>query len=699
MSRMDKPDPRLQIRKLPFRILRELSQLLDIEGDKDWKALAAALPDGMFSGPQIKRLEGVSKASKSPSTELLTELGYQLLTVKQLIGYLTIINHQEALLLLKQNEAVKITRQPTSVSEHEGGSIRLRCNAKGFPLPTYQWIKLDEGELDTGIDKELILENVTPEDSGKYVCRVANDVNAVNSDIATVRIIPKEVEPRREPERWIGNCGFDGLVLNDTRNDALKPMDVFPGQHFVLSCGVDSLPGLAYYWMKNGQEMPGENGCRLIFDPFKPEDVGFYSCRVVGPEGHMLTKLMQLRVGDLSCTDRQFASGKVALIIGNQAYRNKKSSQMDLVHPADDAKALAAVLREMGYRVLCMVDLDFDEMTKAIKGFCDLLSVSPNMYGLFYFGGHGYEENGKTFLVPVDAPTNWDSENCVCADQVLSLMQRSKTKFNMMVLDVCRLPSGNDSEQKAGKSFDAEFIPGSQCVIAYATCPQSQAFERRTDANGIYMKHLLQHIRSDLRVEQVLFNVHKDVSKDSSRNVITKIMSPTINSSAIDSFSLCDPVVSDLEKDPTEQWFKHHRLPASRILEFENDIKVQLSFESVCSNICNLVLHVVDVGRSFECDVKLLEISKPLQIEERYMNYKTPIMLDAVPRSNPDSAQQPRRALLYELRTTLPNLQKLTGNVAVTLEAAYVNMDNKEQKTNKCLIINMSEFGITSLFK
>ena len=50
---MDKPDPRLQIRKLPFRIFRELSQLLDIEGNKDWKALAAALPDGMFSGPQV----------------------------------------------------------------------------------------------------------------------------------------------------------------------------------------------------------------------------------------------------------------------------------------------------------------------------------------------------------------------------------------------------------------------------------------------------------------------------------------------------------------------------------------------------------------------------------------------------------------------------------------------------------------------
>ena len=94
----------------------------------------------------------------------------------------------------------------------------------------------------------------------------------------------------------------------------------------------------------------------------------------------------------------------------------------------------------MGYRVICLVDLDKAEMERAIERFCEMLSMSPGMYGIFYFGGHGYEENGKTYLVPVDAPSNWNAECTIRADHVLSEMQKSKTKLNVLILDVCRTP-------------------------------------------------------------------------------------------------------------------------------------------------------------------------------------------------------------------------------------------------------------------
>lgn len=51
---MSTPDPRLQIRKLPYRIHHELSRLLDIPGDKDWSALISVLPDGMYSRREVK---------------------------------------------------------------------------------------------------------------------------------------------------------------------------------------------------------------------------------------------------------------------------------------------------------------------------------------------------------------------------------------------------------------------------------------------------------------------------------------------------------------------------------------------------------------------------------------------------------------------------------------------------------------------
>ena len=39
------------------------------------------------------------------------------------------------------------------------------------------------------------------------------------------------------------------------------------------------------------------------------------------------------------------------------------------------------------------------------------------------------------------------------------------------------------------------------------SCPQSEAYEKRQDPNGMYMKHLLKHIMKDSKIEDVLHRV------------------------------------------------------------------------------------------------------------------------------------------------------------------------------------------------
>ncbi len=51
-------------------------------------------------------------------------------------------------------------------------------------------------------------------------------------------------------------------------------------------------------------------------------------------------------------------------------------------------------------------------------------------------------------------------------------------------------------------------------------------------------------------------------------------------------------------------------LPAAQRLEIENGIQVELRFEPVCSNVCHLILHVVNIGNSTQCDVILFDISE-----------------------------------------------------------------------------------------
>eukprot|EP00794_Sanderia_malayensis_P009826 gene9825-10834_t len=698
-NNMAKPDPKTEIRKLPYRYYRELAELLDKPGDKDWKKLISVLPEGMYTINQVGRLEQVGKSTDgSAAYELLTDLGHQLLNVKQLIGYLSLMNHQEALLLLKEEEPVRIVKQPVSICIEVGRRASLKCLAKGFPQPNYQWIKDGCDELETGIDKELIFKEITLDDAGEYTCRVSNPISSECTIPVIVEVtqIPMEYIPRIHPNNGplqsVQNMGDIHVT------DQLPAIKILPGQYYQLSCGIEERPDLQFYWLKNAQEMPGENRNILVFNSFQVENEGYYSCRVVGADMRFLTKVVELKLDSMTSLNRQFATGKVALVIGNQDYVTKRAPNLELVHPVDDARTLTSVLYEMGFKVLCLVNLDRNEMMKAIDGFCELLRISEGMYGLFYFGGHGYEEGGKTYLVPVDAPKDWTPQNTVCADEVLSQMQQSKTKLDVLFLDVCRRPSGSETKATA-KCFDPKFYPGAQSVICYATCPQSQAFEKGHDMNGMYVKHLVKHIGADKKIEDVVFSVHSDVAEEAAKNIETKGMSPTYRSSTTKVFSLCDKVLHDIDKDPTLSWFEHHRLPAAQLLEIENGISTELRFEPVCSNVSHLILHVTNIGDSTECDVILYDISEELQVNKDGMNFQQSILPQFVARSNPYNEPSGDKPLDYENVTIVPNVQKLRTKMSLTFEATYKARTGEQKKAYKVITITRDEFGITGLFE
>lgn len=58
--------------------------------------------------------------------------------------------------------------------------------------------------------------------------------------------------------------------------------------------------------------------------------------------------------------------------------------------------------------------------------------------GLLYYAGHGYENYGNSFMVPVDAPIPYRSANCLCVQSILKLMQEKETGLNVFLLDMCR---------------------------------------------------------------------------------------------------------------------------------------------------------------------------------------------------------------------------------------------------------------------
>ena len=91
------------------------------------------------------------------------------------------------------------------------------------------------------------------------------------------------------------------------------------------------------------------------------------------------------------------AGGRVALVIGNGAYKNVPK----LENPAGDARAMAALLKSVGFDVTEAIDLARDRMTAR------LLEFSKNAAGadiaIFYFAGQGIAVDDTNYALPVDA--------------------------------------------------------------------------------------------------------------------------------------------------------------------------------------------------------------------------------------------------------------------------------------------------------
>ena len=201
---------------------------------------------------------------------------------------------------------------------------------------------------------------------------------------------------------------------------------------------------------------------------------------------------------------------RVALVIGNASYR-----EAPLVNPANDARAIAAVLREAGFTVLLHVDLDQRGLAAAVREFGERLRKGG--VGLFYFAGHGMQIKGRNYLVPVGADIQREDEVAYAAldaQAVLDKMESAGNGTNLMILDACR----NNPFARSFRSASQGLAPMEAPVgtlVAFATAPGAVASDG-TGSNGLYTQHLLSAMRRPgAKVEDVFKQVRAAVRRDS----------------------------------------------------------------------------------------------------------------------------------------------------------------------------------------
>ena len=198
---------------------------------------------------------------------------------------------------------------------------------------------------------------------------------------------------------------------------------------------------------------------------------------------------------------------KVALVIGNSAYR---SVQPTLKNPINDATDMARELGLLGFRVLLLRNATLPDMQKKVAEFANLLTHAK--VGLVYFAGHGLQSDGVNYLVPVDArlasSSNIPNET-LSAQDIFERMANSPTKLNIVILDACR----NNPDRDIGVTRNALLTTGlakpasplRDGFLAFATAPGQLAADG-LGRNGAYTGQLLKFIKKPDLDLPTLFN-------------------------------------------------------------------------------------------------------------------------------------------------------------------------------------------------
>ena len=271
------------------------------------------------------------------------------------------------------------------------------------------------------------------------------------------------------------------------------------------------------------------------------------------------------------------ASDKLALLIGNVNY--KKFSQQPLLFPRRDVYDFRLALEKLGFKVLSLVDLTLTQMRTIMLTFCKLLG--PNVFSLFYFAGHGYEENGENYLMPVDASPARAASEFMSAQEILREMQLTQTLLNLLIIDCCRVKGVNTNGELRPCGLRGVY---GNTIVAYSCQSQMPAFEFPQQSNGVYMSELLKKINRDERIEHILMEVNTAVHGN-----LYVHQRPVFESDAIGDCRLTAKIDAHANyehwQDRSKVWLEASRPPDVTLFNRPDDkIDFKFNYEALYSN-------------------------------------------------------------------------------------------------------------------
>lgn len=211
-------------------------------------------------------------------------------------------------------------------------------------------------------------------------------------------------------------------------------------------------------------------------------------------------QLMRLSQGpDIAQSVLKPAKGlrRKALLIGNQHYQTSP-----LNNPRKDATDLAAALTQMGFDVTLVLDATEQQMFDALNSY--MAKLEPGDLSFYYFSGHGFQQNGSNYLVPVDS--SGDPAQAVSLNGVVEAISARRLIGSIVVIDACRAYTIYGSH--GGLALTET---GANTYLAFAAKPGQLALDGQPGANGKFTAAILKHIRDTSDVDAVFREARVDV--------------------------------------------------------------------------------------------------------------------------------------------------------------------------------------------
>src|SRR6266478_3640591 len=216
------------------------------------------------------------------------------------------------------------------------------------------------------------------------------------------------------------------------------------------------------------------------------------------------------------------AEKRVAFVVGNGAYKNVAQ----LPNPPIDAKAMAGVLRNVGFEVVEGTNLTRDKMTEKLLDFGKKAQGAD--VAVFFYAGHGIAISGSNYLLPVDADikSEMDVKLGAAINIDLTLDQTmSDAKVKLVFLDACRdnpfaakIKSNSATRSVSVQSGLAEMKSGEGTLIAFATGPGQTALDGQEGTNSPFTRALMANIATPgVEIQQAMTKVRAQVNEETNK--------------------------------------------------------------------------------------------------------------------------------------------------------------------------------------